>query len=156
MKRPPRDQQKELADQARLMRAWKAWHAEQLDEALAGLHGAMVAELMTLLDRHELNSAAALLACVQRMDWSTVKLRRAPHGAAPEQLDYHSPARTQRLGGDRRSATRSTRQRVSAHQAHAVHPLPAKADSSPEGATAERTGRDVTATVSNRVSDDNE
>ena len=156
MKRLPRDQQKELADQARLMRAWKAWHAEQLDEALAGLHGAMVAELMTLLDRHELNSAAALRACVQRMDWSTVKLRRAPHGAAPEQLDYHSPARTQRLGGDRRSATRSTLQRVSAHQAHAVHPLPAKADSSPEGATAERTGRDVTATVSNRVSDDNE
>src|SRR6516162_2094827 len=125
MKRLPRDQQKELADQAQLMRAWRAWHAAQL-------------------------------ACVQRMDWSTVKLRRAPHGAAPEQLDYHSPARTQRLGGDRRSATRSTRQRVSAHQAHAVHPLPAKADSSPEGATAERTGRDVTATVSNRVSDDNE
>ena len=72
MKRPPRDQQKELADQAQLMRAWRAWHAEQLDEALAGLHGAMVAELMTLLDRHELNSAAALRACVQRMDWSTV------------------------------------------------------------------------------------
>src|SRR6516162_8166052 len=87
MKRLPRDQQKELADQARLMRAWKTWHAEQLDEALAGLHGAMVAELMTLLDRHELNSPAALLACVQRMDSSTVKLRRAPHGAVPGQPD---------------------------------------------------------------------
>src|SRR5262249_1093496 len=136
MKRLPRDQQKELADQARLMRAWKAWHAEQLDEALAGLHGAMVAELMTLLDGHELNSAPALLGC---------QLRGAPHGAAPDQPDYHSPARTQRLGGDRRSATGSTRQRVSARQAHAVHPSPAKADSSPsEVATAERTGRDVT------------
>ena len=109
MKRLPRDQQKELADQARLMRAWKAWHAEQLDEALAGLHGAMVAEPMTLLDRHELNSAAALLACVQRMDWSTVKLRRAPHGAAPDQPDYHSPARTPRLSAVRRSAAGSAR-----------------------------------------------
>ena len=41
MKHLPRDQQKELADHARLMRAWKAWHREQLDEALAGPHGAL-------------------------------------------------------------------------------------------------------------------
>jgi len=32
--RPPRDQQKELAGDARLLRAWHAWHREQLDEAL--------------------------------------------------------------------------------------------------------------------------
>ena len=44
-RRLSRDQEKELADHARLMRAWKAWHQEQLDEALAGAHGAMIAEL---------------------------------------------------------------------------------------------------------------
>ena len=72
MKRLPRDQQKEIAEQARLMRVWKARHAEQLDEALAGTHGATIAELITLLDRLELNSAAALLDFVQRSDWSAV------------------------------------------------------------------------------------
>ena len=151
MKRPPRDQQKELADQAQLMRAWRAWHAEQLDEALAGLHGAMVAELMTLLDRHELNSAAALRACVQRMDWSTVSYD--VRLTALHQINQTIIRLRERSG---LAGIDDLRQRVSAHQAHAVHPLPAKADSSPEGATAERTGRDVTATVSNRVSDDNE
>ena len=44
----------------------------QLDEALAGTHGATIAELITLLDRLELNSAAALLDFVQRSDWSAV------------------------------------------------------------------------------------
>jgi hypothetical protein len=72
MKRLPRDQQKELADQARLLRVWKAWHQERLDDALAGTHGATIAELMTLLDRLELNSAAALLDFMQRSDCSSV------------------------------------------------------------------------------------
>ena len=43
----PRDQEKELADQAQLTRAWKAWHREQFAETLAGPHGATIAELMT-------------------------------------------------------------------------------------------------------------
>jgi hypothetical protein len=72
MKRLPHDEEKELADQARLLRAWKQWHREQLDDALAGAHGATIAELITLLDRLELNSAAVLVACVQRTDWSAI------------------------------------------------------------------------------------
>jgi hypothetical protein len=72
MKRLPRDQEKGLADQARLMRVWKAWHAEQLDDALAGAHGATIAKLMTVLDRLELDSAAALLDFMRRNDWSSV------------------------------------------------------------------------------------
>ena len=39
MKHLSRDQQKELADHARLKRAWKAWHREQLADALAGPPG---------------------------------------------------------------------------------------------------------------------
>ena len=76
MKHLPRDQEKEIADQARLTRAWKAWHREQLAGALAGPHGATIAELITLLDRLELSSAAVLLAVlldfIRRSDWSAV------------------------------------------------------------------------------------
>jgi hypothetical protein len=61
-----------LAEVQKLSRAYKQWHREQLDAALTGAHGATVAELMSLLDRLELNSAAALLACVQRIDWSAI------------------------------------------------------------------------------------
>jgi hypothetical protein len=72
MKRLPRDQDKELADQARLLKAWRAWHAERLANAIAGTHGTIIAELMTLLDRLELNSTAALLDFMRRSDWSSV------------------------------------------------------------------------------------
>ena len=51
MKRLARDQQKKLADDARLARAWRQWHAEELAEARNGPHGAIVAELTTVLDR---------------------------------------------------------------------------------------------------------
>jgi hypothetical protein len=34
MKRLPRDQEKELADQARLLQTWRAWHVEQLADAM--------------------------------------------------------------------------------------------------------------------------
>ena len=72
MKRLPRDQEKKLADDAHLLRAWRKWHAEQLEEALAGAHGAMSPSSMTLLDQLELNSAATLLDFMQRTDWSSV------------------------------------------------------------------------------------
>lgn len=71
-RRLPRNQEKELADQARLVREWKAWHAEQLADALAGAHRATIAELMMLLDQLELSSAAVLLDYMQRSDWSSV------------------------------------------------------------------------------------
>jgi hypothetical protein len=61
-----------LAEGQKLSRAYKQWQREQLDAALASAHGATVAELMNLLDRLELHSAATLLACVQHTDWSAV------------------------------------------------------------------------------------
>jgi hypothetical protein len=72
MKRFPRDQETKLADDAKLVRAWKAWHQEQLDDALAGANGATITKLMAVLDRLELSSAAALLDYMQRSDWSSV------------------------------------------------------------------------------------
>jgi hypothetical protein len=61
-----------LAENQKLSRAYKQWQREQLAAALVGAHGAMVAELMALLDRLELNSAAALLMFVERADWNAV------------------------------------------------------------------------------------
>ena len=63
-------EQKKLADDARLMRAWRNWHAEQLQEALVGLHrdvmGRLVAELK------ELRSARELVVFIEAQDWSAV------------------------------------------------------------------------------------
>jgi hypothetical protein len=61
-----------LAETGKLTRAYQQWQREQLNEALAGAHGAMITELMALLDRLELDSAAVLLAAVRRTDWSKI------------------------------------------------------------------------------------
>ena len=71
-KRPPRDSEKEAQEQAALLKAWRAWHAEQLEQAIAGPHGVMVAKLMALLDQLELDSAAVLLDFMRHIDWGGV------------------------------------------------------------------------------------
>jgi hypothetical protein len=71
-RRTPRDLEKERADQARQLREWKAWHREQLDEALSGSHGAMIAALVALLNRLELSAARTLVEFVQQHDWSVI------------------------------------------------------------------------------------
>jgi hypothetical protein len=148
MKRLPRDQQKELADQARLTRAWKAFHAEQLEQALAGPHEAQISELMTLLGRLELSSAAALLAFIRRSDWSSVSYdtrlvvlheindritrMRERHGLPP----FDDP-----LPGQPDNVFRIVRAVLTPSPAHEHRLSPS------EVATAERIGRDVTAAV---------
>ena len=74
MRRPrlPRDRQKELQDDARLVRAWRKWHREELGEALAGVHGPMVERLVYMLKALELSSAPLLLAYIRGVDWSAV------------------------------------------------------------------------------------
>jgi hypothetical protein len=71
-RKAPRDAAKELEDQARLSSAWRTYHQQQLDDALAGPSGVAVGEVMNLLARIERTPAATLLACVQGIDWSTV------------------------------------------------------------------------------------
>jgi hypothetical protein len=148
MKRLPHDRQKELVDQARLTRAWKARHREQLEEALAGPHGAQISELMALLDRLELSSAAALLAFIRRSEWSSVGYdtrlvvlhqindritrMRERHGLAP----FDDP-----LPGQPDNVFRIVRAILTPSPAHEHRLSPS------EVATAERIGRDVTAAV---------
>jgi hypothetical protein len=54
------------------MRAWRRWHREQLEEVLAGPHGAMVERLMFILRELTLKSAPLFLAYIKGVDWSAV------------------------------------------------------------------------------------
>jgi hypothetical protein len=65
-------QEKKLADDARLLRAWKKFHREELAAALTGSHGPMIERLMFILKELSLNSAPLLLAYIRGVDWSTV------------------------------------------------------------------------------------
>ena len=70
MTRRPTKEQKKLADDAYLLHDWKNWHREQLEEALAGVHGAVMARLMAQLEH--LQCARALVDEMAAIDWSTV------------------------------------------------------------------------------------
>ena len=70
--RASRDQQKKLEDDAKLIRAWRAWHKEQLDEACASAHGAIVSEVMTVLNNIEQCEPSTLLDLMRHTDWRTV------------------------------------------------------------------------------------
>jgi len=52
------------------MRAWQAWHAEQLREALAGIYADVMRRLMTQLA--DLRSARELVAFIEAQNWSAV------------------------------------------------------------------------------------
>jgi hypothetical protein len=62
----------ELEDNVKLLRQWKAWHAEQLQEILAGPDGAAIAPVIEQLKILGLGRSQVLIELVQRCDWSTV------------------------------------------------------------------------------------
>ena len=64
--------EKELADREKLLRvrAWRKWHREQLEQALAGLHGDVLGRLMAQLK--DLRSARELVASIEAVNWATV------------------------------------------------------------------------------------
>jgi hypothetical protein len=70
VKRRSDKEQKKLADDAYLLRQWRAWHREQLEDALAGVHRDVMARLMAQLD--DLRSARELVAFIAAQDWSAV------------------------------------------------------------------------------------
>jgi hypothetical protein len=67
---PEREQ--ELVEQSRLLRSWRKWHREELEQVLAGPHGAMVERLVFILKSLTLESAPLQLAYVRGIDWSAV------------------------------------------------------------------------------------
>ena len=70
MRRRRPAQEKNLADDARLMRAFRAWHREQLEEALAGVHADVMNRLMAQLK--DLRAARELIAFIEAQDWNAV------------------------------------------------------------------------------------
>lgn len=71
-KRLTRDQQKKFEDDARLIETWRAWRSQELAEALAGKHGAVVSKIMAALARLDMNSGGALVTTVEQTDWRLV------------------------------------------------------------------------------------
>ena len=65
-------EQKKLNDDARLHRAWRKWHREELKQALAGPHGPMIERLAFMLKSLELASAPLLLAYIRGVDWTAI------------------------------------------------------------------------------------
>ena len=66
------EKEKELRDNAHLLRAWRRWHREQLDEVLAGPHGAAAALVVGFLDGMGPQSAPALIALLDQHDWGRI------------------------------------------------------------------------------------
>jgi hypothetical protein len=69
--RRPREQQK-LQDDARLLRAWRHWHREQLKAVLAGPHSGVLAELFRMIAHLAHVQPAQLLGLAQTIDWSPI------------------------------------------------------------------------------------
>jgi hypothetical protein len=69
-RRKQSERDKELADNARLLRRWKAFHREQLETALAGVHRDVFERLQAELK--SLHSARELVAFIDAQDWSAM------------------------------------------------------------------------------------
>jgi hypothetical protein len=67
----PRKSEKEKEpDRERLTRMWRHYHAEQLEQALAGIHSDVMKRLMAQLE--DLRSARALVDFIAAQDWESV------------------------------------------------------------------------------------
>ena len=64
------EKDKKLVDDARLMRSWRAWHREQLEGALTGVHGNVMERLIAQLK--DLRAARELIAFIEAQDWNAV------------------------------------------------------------------------------------
>jgi broad specificity phosphatase PhoE len=78
MKRRQSQKDKELADNARLLRAWKQFHREERDAVLAGPHSATLGELFRMFA----NLKHVQRAQIHEINAAIVKLRMT-HGLVP-------------------------------------------------------------------------
>ena len=63
------ENEKELADRERLTRMSRRYHAEQLEQALAGIHSDVMKRLVAQLE--DLRSARALVDFIAAQDWES-------------------------------------------------------------------------------------
>jgi hypothetical protein len=67
-----RDEDRERAEEAYLLRNWHGWHRAERKAVLAGPHGPMFERLLFILTTLEVKSATILLAFVGNIDWNAV------------------------------------------------------------------------------------
>jgi hypothetical protein len=65
-------QEQKLADDARLLRAWKKFHREEREAVLAGPHGAVLAELFRMFANLKHVQPVQLIGFVRSIDWSAI------------------------------------------------------------------------------------
>jgi hypothetical protein len=71
-RRPPRNEQKEVEDRSRLLRAWKKFHAEELETALAGPHSTVLTELFRMFQNLQHVQPSQLIGFAQSIDWTVI------------------------------------------------------------------------------------
>ena len=71
-RRPAAQAEKELRDNARLLRWWKAWHREQREAVLAGPHGAVLGELLRMVKNLQHVQPAQLIGFARSIDWAVI------------------------------------------------------------------------------------
>jgi hypothetical protein len=64
--------EKELADNARLLRWWRAWHREQRESVLAGPYAATLVELFRMFSAIEHVKPAQLIGFIGAIDWGSI------------------------------------------------------------------------------------
>ena len=64
--------EKELRDNARLLRWWKAWHREQREAVLAGPHGAVLGELFRMIRSLQHVRPVQLIGLARSIDWAVI------------------------------------------------------------------------------------
>jgi hypothetical protein len=70
-RRSPAQEQKLAADQ-RLLRAWKKFHREEREAALAGPHGAVLSELFRVIDNLQHVQPSQLIGLMGSIDWAVI------------------------------------------------------------------------------------
>jgi hypothetical protein len=63
---------KKLADDARLLRWWKKFHREERDAVLAGPHGAVLNELLRMIENLEHLRPSQLVGFARSIDWAAI------------------------------------------------------------------------------------
>jgi hypothetical protein len=63
---------KELADNARLLRAWKNFHREEREAVLAGPYGATLAELFRMFENMKHVRSSQLIGYMRAIEWSKI------------------------------------------------------------------------------------
>src|SRR6516162_7197304 len=69
---PNTKRDKKLADDARLLKWWRAWHREEKAAALAGPHARTLAELFRMFSAIECTTPAQLVGFINAIDWSGI------------------------------------------------------------------------------------